>query len=105
MLPDLLNIRCFSPQVCLLDLDYNLPVQVRDYALGLDNEDEPSSGVGKEYQLQRKVDEGSLDSSFAQQRPTDLLLKLQRNTPYYKVWNGEGWDSGLYLLLVERRYL
>ena len=44
-----------SPQVCLLDLDYNLPVQVRDYALGLDNEDEPSSGVGKEYQLQRKV--------------------------------------------------
>lgn len=42
-------------QVCLLDLDYNLPVQVRDYALGLDNEDEPSSGVGKEYALQRKV--------------------------------------------------
>ena len=44
-----------SLQVCLLDLDYNLPVQVRDYALGLDNEDEPSSGVGKEYALQRKV--------------------------------------------------
>ena len=41
--------------MCLLDLDYNLPVQVRDYALGLDNEDEPSSGVGKEYALQRKV--------------------------------------------------
>ncbi len=80
------------PQVCLLDLDYNLPVQVRDYALGLDNEDEPSSGVGKEYALQRKVDEGSLDSSFAQQRPTDLLLKLQRNSPYYKVcaWLGKG---------------
>ena len=75
---------------CLLDLDYNLPVQVRDYALGLDNEDEPSSGVGKEYQLQRKVDEGSLDSSFAQQRPTDLLLKMQRSTPYYKVRNRKG---------------
>ena len=34
------------------------------------------------------MDEGSLDSSFAQQRPTELLMKLQRNTPYYKVWGG-----------------
>ena len=32
-------------QVCLLDLDYNLPVQVRDYALGLQNDDEPQSEV------------------------------------------------------------
>jgi pre-mRNA-splicing factor RBM22/SLT11 len=69
----------------LLDLDYNLPVQVRDYALGLQNDDEPQSEVGKEFQLQKKIDEGSLNSSFAQQRPNDLLLKMQRTTPYYKV--------------------
>lgn len=34
-------------QVCLLDLEYNLPVQVRDVALGLTNDDEPESEVGK----------------------------------------------------------
>ena len=33
-------------------------MQVRDYALGLDNEDEPSSAVGREYALQRKVEAG-----------------------------------------------
>ena len=71
-------------QCCLLDLDYNLPVQVRDYALGLQKEDEPTSTVGREYQLQKQMDEGSLASSFANQRPSDLLMKLQRATPYYK---------------------
>lgn len=37
--------------MCLLDLQYNLPVQVRDSAMGLDNDDIPQSDVGKEYQL------------------------------------------------------
>jgi hypothetical protein len=40
-----------ASQVCLLDLDYNLPVQVRDTALGVANDDEPASDVGKEYAL------------------------------------------------------
>mmetsp|Transcript_29226 Transcript_29226/g.64686 ORF Transcript_29226/g.64686 Transcript_29226/m.64686 type:complete len:459 (-) Transcript_29226:408-1784(-) len=71
-------------QVCLLDLDYNLPVQVRDYALGIQNDDEPESAVGKEYKLQREIKEGTLDSSFAQQRPNDVLMRLQRTAPYYK---------------------
>jgi len=71
--------------VCLLDLEYNLPVQVRDQALGLTNEDEPQSDVGKEYQLHQRVKEGENGSSFMEAKPSDLLLRLQRTTPYYKV--------------------
>jgi hypothetical protein len=40
-------------QVCLLDLEYGLPVQVRDQALGMANEGLPESDAGKEYALQR----------------------------------------------------
>ena len=40
-------------QVCLLDLDYGLPVQVRDQALGKQDEGLPESDPGKEYALQR----------------------------------------------------
>ena len=36
-----------------------------------------------------------MDSSFAQQRPTELLMKLQRNTPYYKVGGGDMWEGGM----------
>ncbi len=73
--------------MCLLDLDYNLPVQVRDTALGLDKEDIPQSDVGKEFALNENVQRGEQDSSFggAAGRPNDLILKLQRTTPYYKV--------------------
>ena len=73
-------------QVCLLDLDYNLPVQVRDQALGMEDEALPESDVGKEYQLERMSKEGELDSSFAKAKPNDTILKLQRTTPYYQVW-------------------
>ena len=41
------------PQVCLLDLDYGLPVQVRDQALGQAQESLPESDAGKEYALNR----------------------------------------------------
>ncbi|KAK9820416.1 hypothetical protein WJX72_010055 [[Myrmecia] bisecta] len=71
-------------QVCLLDLDYNLPVQVRDTALGNDEEPLPESDVNKEFQLQRMADEGTLDSSFAKAKANDTILRLQRTTPYYK---------------------
>lgn len=40
-------------QVCLFDLDYGLPVQVRDHALGQAQESLPESDPGKEYALQR----------------------------------------------------
>lgn len=71
--------------MCLLDLDYNLPVQVRDQALGMTNEDEPQSEVGKEYQLHQRVKEGENGTEFLEAKPNDLLMKLQRTQPYYKV--------------------
>lgn len=72
-------------QVCLLDLEYNLPVQVRDSATGEDTEQLPQSDVGKEYQLQRMADEGELGTSYDGPKANDTILKLQRTTPYYKV--------------------
>ncbi|GFR48435.1 hypothetical protein Agub_g10334, partial [Astrephomene gubernaculifera] len=71
-------------QVCLLDLEYGLPVQVRDTALGIQPDDEPQSDVGKEYKLQMQAAEGSNASSFTTSRPNELLQKLQRTAPYYK---------------------
>ena len=71
-------------QVCLLDLDYNLPVQVRDSATGKELEDLPESDVNKEYVLQRLAEDGDLDSSYNKQRADDTILRLQRTTPYYK---------------------
>lgn len=72
-------------QVCLLDLDYNLPVQVRDEALGLQGDQLPQSDAGKEYALQLASETGELDRArFDAPAPPDMLLKLQRTTPYYK---------------------
>lgn len=55
---------CWRPQVCLLDLDYGLPVQVRDQALGMANEGLPQSDPGKEYALNR-MQVGSFSSFTA----------------------------------------
>ncbi len=54
-------------QVCLLDLDYNLPVQARDSALGVEDAALPESDAGKEYALAKMQADGTLsaDSSFA----------------------------------------
>lgn len=74
-------------QVCLLDLDYNLPVQVRDQALaeaGEVIENLPQSDAGKEYALNRMQQEGTTESSFAKAAGNDTILRLQRTTPYYK---------------------
>ena len=76
-------------QVCLLDLDYNLPVQVRDTALGIEDEALPASDVGKEYQLNQMSKDGLLDSSFSKQAANDTIMKLQRTSPYYKVRQAE----------------
>eukprot|EP00891_Asterochloris_glomerata_P001996 jgi/Astpho2/1996/Aster-00504 len=71
-------------QVCLLDLDYNLPVQVRDSALGKELEDLPQSDANKEYVLDRLAADGELDAAFTKQQANDTILRLQRTTPYYK---------------------
>ncbi|XP_064611008.1 pre-mRNA-splicing factor RBM22-like [Liolophura sinensis] len=78
-------------QTCLLDLEYGLPVQVRDAALKL-QDDIPKSDVNKEYYTQRMEREAAKTDgtnplgalSGKAQAPSDMLLKLARTTPYYK---------------------
>ncbi|GAB1608666.1 pre-mRNA-splicing factor RBM22-like [Argonauta hians] len=77
-------------QTCLLDLDYGLPVQVRDAALKL-QDNIPKSDVNKEYYTQNIEKEinnsdgttpaGALAKATT---PSDMLLKLARTAPYYK---------------------
>ena len=55
-------------QVCLLDLDYNIPVQARDAALGVEDEVLPDSDVGKEFKLKQLENEGQLASSYLKVR-------------------------------------
>ena len=57
-------------QVCLLDLDYNIPVQARDTALGVEDEILPDSDVGKEFKLKQLENEGQLASSYLKVCPT-----------------------------------
>lgn len=77
-------------QTCLLDLEYGLPIQVRDAALKV-KDDIPRSEVNKEYYVQNidneisKLDAttpaGAVGKSAA---ASDLLMKLARTSPYYK---------------------
>ncbi|KAJ6812256.1 zinc finger CCCH domain-containing protein 49-like [Iris pallida] len=76
-------------QVCLLDLEYGLPVQVRDTALAINSNDSiPKSDVNREYfaeEHDRRARAGiDYESSYGKARPNDTILKLQRTTPYYK---------------------
>ncbi|XDV37764.1 hypothetical protein PO909_007319 [Leuciscus waleckii] len=77
-------------QTCLLDLEYGLPIQVRDTSLSI-RDDMPRSDVNKEYyaqNMERQIQNsdgtrppGILGKS---QNPSDMLIKLARTTPYYK---------------------
>lgn len=54
-------------QVCLLDLDYNLPVQVRDAALGIAVDPlAAKSDVGREYALTNATERGTLGAEYLQ---------------------------------------
>lgn len=78
-------------QTCLLDLEYGLPVQLRDSVLG-QKHDVPKSLVNREYYTQ------NMESALAQAGPSvsglelvgytaaqnDTLKRLRRNEPYYK---------------------
>ncbi|KAK1345733.1 hypothetical protein QTO34_008197 [Cnephaeus nilssonii] len=76
-------------QTCLLDLEYGLPIQVRDAGLSF-KDDMPKSDVNKEYFTQTMEREmsnsdgtrpvGMLGQATATR---DRLLKLARTTPYY----------------------
>lgn len=82
-------------QTCLLDLEYGLPTQVRDAALGLTSEI-PTSDVNREYYMQnveKKLnDAGGLEmvgqlatgGTGKAMGGRELLMKLKRSTPYYK---------------------
>ncbi|KAI3917692.1 hypothetical protein MKW98_021454 [Papaver atlanticum] len=75
-------------QVCLLDLEYGLPVQVRDSALAIDSSDSiPRSGVNREYfaeECDRRARMGiDYESSYGKAPPSNTIQKLQRTTPYY----------------------
>ena len=48
-------------QTCILDLQYGLPVQVRDTALGLQG-GAPSSDINKQYYVQRVEEQVSGDA-------------------------------------------
>merc|ERR1711959_206482 len=50
-------------QVCMLDLDFNLPVQVRDHAMGV-QEILPLSDTGKEFALNKMDSSGELDAKI-----------------------------------------
>lgn len=75
-------------QTCLLDLEYGLPIQVRDAALKM-KDDVPKSDVNKEYYIQNmeneleKGDAGMLSGSKINE-PNEVLMRLARTAPYYK---------------------
>lgn len=74
-------------QTCLLDLEYGLPIQVRDAALKM-KDDLPKSDVNKEYYIQNmerelaRSDPDMISSKLSE--PNDLLMRLARTAPYYK---------------------
>ncbi|KAI0988558.1 hypothetical protein GJ496_009541 [Pomphorhynchus laevis] len=80
-------------QTCLLDLEYGLPVEVRDTALKISKEI-PHTPVNREYYMQNVEREleaagpggqlklhGELGKAIP---PSEMLLKLARTSPYYK---------------------
>jgi pre-mRNA-splicing factor RBM22/SLT11 len=72
-------------QVCLLDLNHNLPVQVRDQLTNAVVEDIPESDVGLEYQLALKESRGELGAQYKDETTNVDLARVARTTPYYKV--------------------
>lgn len=79
-------------QTCILDLEYGLPIQIRDQALKL-KDDLPRSDVNKEYFIQNMANQIQASASNGEvasigggkaEGTHDLLMKLARTTPYYK---------------------
>ncbi|WVO17492.1 pre-mRNA-splicing factor SLT11 [Cryptococcus depauperatus] len=77
-------------QTCLLDLEYGLPTQVRDAALGRKSQ-APSSDINKQYYIQnleaQMADSPhglSYDSEAANRTGREMLKNLARTDPYYK---------------------
>lgn len=75
-------------QTCLFDLEYGLPVQVRDKYLeemGQQKMSLPNSRIGRDYQLsqmQQAADQDAMPYNKVEAHP--MLKRLARMTPYYK---------------------
>ena len=79
-------------QTCILDLEYGLPIQVRDAALKV-KDDLPKSDVNREYYIQNIDRELATNSDYSgpggtlgkiSSQKSEMLSKLARTTPYYK---------------------
>ncbi|OSX65340.1 hypothetical protein POSPLADRAFT_1044728 [Postia placenta MAD-698-R-SB12] len=75
-------------QTCLLDLEYGLPTQVRDTALGVENE-APTSEINREYYAQNlegklEGNKSLMDTTRASSAGKEMLKQLARTDPYYK---------------------
>uniref|UniRef100_A0A183EF29 Pre-mRNA-splicing factor RBM22 n=1 Tax=Gongylonema pulchrum TaxID=637853 RepID=A0A183EF29_9BILA len=80
-------------QTCLLDLEFGLPVQVRDHALQIQDQ-MPKQGANRDFYIQKQEKELALTDGTTPVRAlakasvdspsTDLLRKLARNQPYYQ---------------------
>ncbi|KAI8093569.1 uncharacterized protein BX664DRAFT_295391 [Halteromyces radiatus] len=76
-------------QTCILDLQYGLPVQVRDTALGI-KPDAPTTDINRQYHAQNlanKIDDDSKDPYGGGQNAAsnrDILKSLARTEPHYK---------------------
>jgi pre-mRNA-splicing factor RBM22/SLT11 len=74
-------------QTCLFDLEYGLPVQVRDRyleELGQEKLTMPESRVGRDYVLQNKHAEADSELPYGKVGTHPMLERLARKTPYYK---------------------
>ncbi|KAJ1680364.1 Pre-mRNA-splicing factor slt11 [Spiromyces aspiralis] len=76
-------------QTCVFDLEYGLPVQVRDTALNV-TDDAPRSDVNRQYYMQQlddKLEAGTIghdQKGKASPAGRQLLKQLARTDPYYK---------------------
>lgn len=75
-------------QTCLFDLEYGLPVQVRDKYLeemGQQKVSLPESRIGRDYSLQEAQKAGAQDAlPYGKVGKHPMLQRLARMTPYYK---------------------
>ncbi|KAL1744548.1 hypothetical protein HDZ31DRAFT_82602 [Schizophyllum fasciatum] len=75
-------------QTCLLDLEYGLPTQVRDTALGVVN-DAPTSDINREYYAQNMEakmtdNQSAVNTVRTSSAGKEMLKQLARTDPYYK---------------------
>jgi len=72
-------------QVCIHDLEFGLPVQVRDAALSSQFDTAAVTEKGIEYQAamnQKMLENGQI--SYDNFQPTEIIKQLARTAPYYK---------------------